>query len=112
MSKLDDGRRGLSPRLACIARAGFVFSLRAFFGGRAFFLSVVQDRLILPDGDQAIAIYRGAPACVDGRRGLSPRLTYCAADNPHARSLILSILSILAILLQTIAIKVLSDLFS
>ena len=40
-----------------------------FFGGRAFFLSVGQDRLILPDGDQAIAIYRGAPACVDGRRG-------------------------------------------
>ena len=45
-------------------------------------VSVVQDRLILPDGDQAIAIYRGAPACVDGRRGLSPRLTYCAADKP------------------------------
>ena len=63
-----------------------------FFVSRAFFLSVArwrsgdrhlqganipisvgQDRLILPDGAQAIAIYRGAPACVDGRRGLKPR---------------------------------------
>ena len=37
-------------------------------------VSIVQDRRILPDGDQAIAIYRGDPACVDGRRGLKPRL--------------------------------------
>ena len=49
---------------------GFLFPPRAFFCLSALGpVSVGQDRLILPDGDQAIAIYRGAPACVDGRRG-------------------------------------------
>ena len=42
-------------------RAGFfIASLRAFFVGAPGLVSVGQDRLILPDGDQAIAIYRGA----------------------------------------------------
>ena len=53
---------------ACMDCArGFYFSLRAFFPLGP--VSVVQDRPILPDGDQAIAIYRGAPACGCGRRG-------------------------------------------
>ena len=43
------------------ARGDFISPCALFFGGRAFFLSVVQDRPILPDGDQAIAIYRGIP---------------------------------------------------
>ena len=46
-----------------------LLSLRALFLSALGPVSVGQDRLILPDGDQAIAIYRGAPACVDGRRG-------------------------------------------
>ena len=73
---------------ACMycARGVFIFSLRAFFVGAPGPVSIGQDRLILPDGDQAIAIYRGAPACGCGRRGLKPRLTYCAADkSPRAR---------------------------
>ena len=52
---------------------GFL-SLRALFLSALGPVSVGQDRPILPYGAQAIAIYRGAPACVDGRRGLSPRL--------------------------------------
>ena len=63
------------------ARGVFVPPRAFFVVGRAFFLSVGQDRLILPDGDQAIAIYRGLPraltvgavfnrACMDCARGI------------------------------------------
>ena len=56
MSKLS-GRRGLKPRFHGLRAGGFISPCALFLAAPGP-VSVGQDRLILPDGDQAIAIYR------------------------------------------------------
>ena len=84
---------------------GFISPCALFFGGPRPPVPVVQDRLILPDGDQAIAIYRG--------EGSVPRLTYCAADkSPRARPHPGHPVHLGHPASDVIDIKVLTDLFS
>ena len=62
MSKLS-GRRGLKPRLHGLRAGGFISPCALFLLVPPGPVSVVQDRLSLPDGDQAIAIGQGGWVC-------------------------------------------------